>query len=61
MADKFEGKEILTIEEAAELMRIGSRSMYKLAMAKKIPAKKVLNKWRFVREDLINWVSDGGK
>ena len=61
MADKLEGKEILTIEEAAELLKIGKRSIYKLAMAKKIPAKKVLNKWRFVRNDLIKWVSDGGK
>jgi excisionase family DNA binding protein len=39
-------KEILTIEEAAELLKLGKRSVYKLAMAKKIPAKKVLNKLR---------------
>ena len=61
MANKLEGKEILKIEEAAALLKLGKRSIYKLAVAKKIPAKKVLNKWRFVRKELIQWVSDGGK
>ena len=61
MANKVNDKEILTIEEAADLLKIGKRSVYKLAQAKKIPAKLVLNKWRFVRKDLIKWVSDGGK
>lgn len=50
-------KEILTIEEAAELLKIGKRSVYKLAKKGKIPAKLVLNKWRFVRKDLIKWVA----
>jgi hypothetical protein len=31
-------------QRAAELLKIGKRSVYKLAIAKKIPAKKVLNK-----------------
>jgi excisionase family DNA binding protein len=61
MANKPNNKEILTIEEAAELLQIAKISVYKLAKAKKIPAKWVLNKWRFVREDLIKWVADGGK
>ncbi|MBN1848885.1 MAG: helix-turn-helix domain-containing protein [Deltaproteobacteria bacterium] len=52
-------KEILTIEEAAELLKIGKRSVYKLAKKKKIPAKLILNKWRFVKEDLIKWVASG--
>lgn len=50
-------QEILTITEAAELLKIGKRSVYKLATEGKIPAKKVLNKWRFVKEDLIKWVA----
>jgi len=52
-------KDILTIEEAAELLKIGKRSVYKLAKKKKIPAKMILNKWRFVRQDLIKWIADG--
>ena len=48
--------EILTIEEAAEYLQLGKRSVYKLAKAGEIPAKKVLNKWRFVKEELRQWV-----
>jgi len=53
--------DILTIEEAAEFLRLGKRSVYKLAKAGKIPAKMVLNKWRFEREALREWVRKSGK
>ena len=53
--------DILTIEEAAEYLRLGKRSVYKLAKAGKIPAKMVLNKWRFERESLRDWVRKVGK
>ena len=49
--------EILTIEKAAEYLRIGKRSMYKLVQSGKLPCNKVLNKYRFVKEDLKKWVS----
>jgi len=54
-----EDKDILTIQEAAEYLQMGKRSLYKLAKEGRIPAKKVLNKFRFVREDLRDWVSRG--
>jgi len=53
--------DILTIEEAADYLRLGKRSVYKLAKAGKIPAKMVLNKWRFERESLREWVRKSGK
>ncbi|MFC1864112.1 helix-turn-helix domain-containing protein [Thermodesulfobacteriota bacterium] len=49
--------DILTIEDVAEYLQIGKRSVYKLAKAGKIPCKKVLNKYRFVRGDIREWVS----
>ncbi|MBW1763597.1 MAG: helix-turn-helix domain-containing protein [Deltaproteobacteria bacterium] len=52
-------KEILTIEEAASYLQVGKRSIYKLAKDGKIPGKKVLNKWRFEKDSLRNWVSKG--
>jgi len=52
--------DILTIEEAAEFLRLGKPSVYKLVKAGKIPAKMVLNKWRFDRETL-KCVRTGGK
>lgn len=52
-------KEILTIEEAAELLQIGKRSLYKLAKEGRIPGKKILNKWRFEKESLKSWIRSG--
>jgi excisionase family DNA binding protein len=54
-------KEILTIDEAATLLQIGKRSLYKLAKEGMIPGKKILNKWRFEKESLKAWVRDGDK
>ena len=51
-------KEIMTIEEAANYLKIGKRSIYKLAKEGKIPGKKILNKWRFEKESLRRWVSE---
>lgn len=56
-----ENNDILTIAEAAEYLRLGKRSVYKLANAGQIPAKMVLNKWRFEREALREWVKQSGK
>ena len=56
-----EYNDILTIEEAAQYLRLGKRSVYKLAKAGQIPAKMVLNKWRFEREALREWVKQSGK
>ena len=53
----IENNDILTIEEAAEYLKLGKRSIYKLAKSGEIPHKKVLNKYRFVKEDLRNWVA----
>lgn len=50
-------KDILTVEEAAAYLRIGKRSLYKLAKQGKVPGKKILNKWRFEKESLKEWVS----
>jgi len=50
-------KEILTIEEATAFLKVGKRSIYKLAHSGKIPSKKIFNKYRFVKEYLHKWVS----
>ncbi len=46
-------KQILTLNEVAEYLKISSSSVYKLARKGEIPAFKVLNKWRF-DSDLID-------
>lgn len=49
-------EEILTVEEAASFLRIGKRSLYRLVKEGKVPGKKVLNKWRFEKKRLREWI-----
>jgi len=49
--------DILTVEEAADLLRIPRSSVYKLAQEGKIPAQKVGRHWRFHRATLVQWVA----
>lgn len=51
--------DILTVGEAAELLRIPRSSVYKLAQEGKIPAQKVGKHWRFSRAVLMTWVAGG--
>ncbi|MFA6216375.1 MAG: helix-turn-helix domain-containing protein [Candidatus Omnitrophota bacterium] len=53
------GNDIFTIEEAADFLRISKRSVYRLLKVGKIPAKKVMHKWRFEREQLREWIRAG--
>jgi excisionase family DNA binding protein len=59
--DMTEENEILTIEEAADFLKLGKRSIYKLATIGAIPGKKILNKWRFEKASLRAWVGGEGK
>ena len=52
-------KEILTIQEAAEFLQLSKRSVYKLPRERKIPGRKILNKWRFEKENLRGWLIKG--
>jgi len=49
--------DILTIDEAAELLKIPRSSVYKLAQQGKIPAQKVGRHWRFHRGTLVMWIA----
>lgn len=49
--------DILTVDEAAELLRIPRSTIYKLAQQDRIPAQKVGRQWRFHRGTLIDWIS----
>ena len=49
--------DILTIEEAAKLLKVPRSSIYKLAQEGKIPAHKVGRHWRFHRGTLVMWIA----
>lgn len=48
--------EILTLDDLAAYLKVGKRTVYRLAAAKKIPAFKVGGTWRFSRTDIDAWI-----
>ena len=53
--------EVLTIDEVAELLKVGRRSIYKLVKVEGFPGKKVLNKWRFLKIEVLKWVANSNE
>ena len=49
--------DILTVDEAAELLRIPRSSVYTLAQQGRIPGQKVGRHWRFHRVTLEKWIA----
>lgn len=52
-------KEILNMEEAAELFGVSVKTFIKLLKEEKVPARKIGREWRFSRKALIEWLSSG--
>jgi excisionase family DNA binding protein len=48
--------EIFTLDEVAAYLKVGKRTVYRLAAAKKLPAFKVGGTWRFSRADIDTWI-----
>ena len=53
---KDETGEIFTLDEVAAYLKVGKRTVYRLAAAKKIPAFKVGGTWRFPRQEIDKWI-----
>lgn len=51
--------EILTLDEAAELLRVTRRTMRQLAQAGAVPGRHVGKAWRFSRRALLDFVTRG--
>jgi len=56
MPNKTREGEILTIKQVAEYLKVTDRTIYRLAAAKKIPAFKVGGTWRFLRQEIDQWI-----
>ena len=54
---KDEPGQILTLDEVAAYLKVGKRTVYRLAAAKKIPAFKVGGIWRFRQTDIDSWIA----
>ena len=49
-------REILTLSEVAEYLKVAERTIYRLAGARKLPAFKVGGSWRFAKADIDEWI-----
>jgi excisionase family DNA binding protein len=51
------GPEILTLEEAAALLRVESETLLAELERGDIPARRIGEQWRFSRAALLNWLN----
>lgn len=51
--------EVLTLEEAAELLRLGPAAARAAAEAGEIPGRRIGGRWRFSRRRLVEWLEAG--
>ncbi len=49
---------VLTVDEAADYLRIPKSSLYKLAQEGKVPCQKVGRHWRFHKSTLEKWLGN---
>ena len=49
--------DVLTLSEAAELLRVDSTELEQLASRSEVPARRVGSSWRFNRDALLAWVN----
>ncbi len=54
-----EGREILTIEEAASFLGVSVKTFNKVLHTQSIPARKIGREWKFSRQALVDWIGSG--
>ena len=60
LTESLADERLLTVREAAHMLRLGEITVYRLAQRRKIPAVKVGGSWRFSRGLLEQWFLGGG-
>lgn len=50
--------EVLTIKEAAELLKLAEKTVYSMAQKQELPAFKVRGQWRIRRVDFTRWLAE---
>lgn len=49
---------VMTVKEVAEYLRVNQRTVYRLAVDRKMPGFKVGANWRFKRSDIDVWIAE---
>jgi excisionase family DNA binding protein len=52
-------REILTIDEAAELLGVSVKTFIKVLHSEDVPGRKIGREWKFSRAALVAWVGSG--
>lgn len=48
---------VMTVKEVADYLRVNQRTVYRLAVERKMPGFKVGATWRFKRVDIDGWIA----
>lgn len=48
---------VMTVQEVAGYLRVNQRTVYRLAVGRKLPGFKVGATWRFKRADIDGWIA----
>ena len=48
---------VMTVKEVADYLRVNQRTVYRLAIGRKMPGFKVGATWRFKRADIDGWIA----
>jgi excisionase family DNA binding protein len=48
---------VMTVQEVADFLRVNPRTVYRLAVRRKLPGFKVGTTWRFKRADIDDWIA----
>lgn len=48
---------VMTVQEVADYLRVNQRTVYRLAVGRKLPGFKVGTTWRFKRADIEAWIA----
>lgn len=51
---------VMTVKEVADYFRVNQRTVYRLAVERKMPGFKVGATWRFKRADIDGWIAAQG-
>lgn len=53
---KSAAESVMTVKEVAEYLRVNQRTVYRLAVDRRLPSFKVGATWRFKRADIDRWI-----
>src|SRR5712691_2213311 len=57
IAGSSDGPEVLTLQEAASLLRVSPKDVEQLARQQRVPGRRIGTQWRFSRTALVAWLA----